>query len=715
MSHEEGFLKGRALDFFRLEPPVRRIVLTTGIVLLAVAIACALRENFPGPVFRLPDGFLLPVAVMLLAGATGTLALTLLITGAAHAQSRWRYALLIPIAFGIAIVFGAALSTVPLSTGAARIALAAGFILPIVFVVAAGYFGKRYRIIPVFWVLLAFAALCTAAVIAISFLQTPNFGASFILYMVGIGAVGLEPALLVVGFDLADIGSDAAGLAASLVERKAGWFERSVRLSLVVLAIAGVVFIFHLIDFDWIKLAVASGWFAALVIVSVLAIVFTARRKTAPDASHAPEYQYLLVVAAVVTIAALILSFAKEPLPGYWSSDGLREFSFVPPQGLSESGPEWPLPGNKYDPRWPSRVMFAGSNGWPLVAVIGVPRPPFAQPGGTFHSMNAMISRKDLSKMMPVVGATGADGWARGNARAADKKGNIFLFFIMRREVPTDSASTDMDWYLICGDATASRCETLATSFENRASERPSHSLLLIFDLLFFAAAAGVFVFAWYRSRTGDTAGWDFVFWVLFLNGLRGMVGYISGGNDFPFYDTHVSATLACSLLALFALGVLVLEVWPRARFDLVTARRIAGRSAANFIVIAGLFLLYIFAIEGSDESQIIRGVIICFALLWELAMSGERLNLSADHHLFPRSSRVFTLVGYLLLVSTIVFVMTGLTDDRGKEATGWNSELFVANGIVLLGGALTLNRAVRAFARLVRGETGEAVEEAAD
>ena len=698
---EKGFLKGRALDLFRLDPPVRRIVFTTGLVLLAVAVGCAVREDFPGPVVQLRDDYVLPIAVMLIAGATTTFAVTLIVTGAAHARSRWRYLLLTPLALGLPVVLLAALNTVDMqwSLTLLRTVIVAAIVVPVLCVSVAAFFGARTHMMLLFKAVFAFTACCTVTVIAISYFVTANFGSSFILYMVVVVAVVLEPALLVVGFDLADIGSDATALGANFIERKGGALEHVARIAFAVLAVGAAAALFYFVRYRsaenftaaWF---VCAGWFVGICVAIALTAILMARRRDLPAASHGPHYQYLLLVAAVVTVSAVALSFSSEPLLGLYSVNGLRGYSFAPPDGLAEFGAAWPMPGSVYEPRWPTRRMFAGENGWPLVAVEGLPRAPFAKPEDHFTSLNGMISRKDLSKIPIHIGSPDSDGWARTQADAKDKSGKAFHFAILRREVPTQAVATDMDWYIICGDvsarigATTSRCETLAASFKPQAREHPSRRLVLIFDLLFFAAAAVTLAIVTFRGRRTDSAGFDFVFWVLFLNALRGVLGYADGGLDYAYYDPNVGALLLCTLLAVSGVVGFALELWPQTRarpFDLAAARRIAGRASANLLVVSGLFVLYIFAIKSSDESQIIRGVIICFALLWELLMSGERLNLSTEHHLFPRSSRVFILIGYLLLVSTTVFLMTGLVDTNGKPATAWNTELFVAIGIVLL------------------------------
>jgi hypothetical protein len=710
--HEHGFLKGRALDFFRLDAPVRRIVLTTGVVLLGVALACALRENFPGPVANLPDGFIVPLVVILVAAATITFGLTLLIAGAAHARTRWRYALLLPIAICLPAAMLAALTTVgdAWPNWLTRTVIVATIALPVILLGIAAFFGPRVRVVPLFWVVLALTAACTAAIILISVLGTPAFGESFVLYLVGVGAVALEPALLVVGFDIADIGADFATLGARFAERKNTIVQRIARIAAIVLAGGAAVWMFYLAGLGQAQHFAALGWFFALAAAVVLVAFLAARRAFAPVSGASLQYHYLLLVAAAVTIASLVISFSSEPMPGLFSTSGLRSYSFQAPQGLKEFGERFPAAGHMTDPRTPTRVMFIGANGWPLIAVVGVPRLPFALPTDHFSSVNGMIYRLDLAKM-PVPATRPGPDWTRSEAATHDLFGKPAAFAILSREVPTQSVATDMNWYIICGDVKAnlasakSICEAIAASFETQARKRTSRSLAMIFDLLFFLAAFGALALAQYRGRKGDTAGLDFVFWACFLNGLRGIAGYAGAGLDYAFYDTNVSALLISTMLAAAAAFALVLEFWPRARgFDISAARNVAGRAAASMLVLAGLFALYVFAIRGSDESQIIRGVIICFALLWELVMSGERLNLSAEHHLFPRSSRVFILVGYLLMVSTVVFLMTGLLEDGGKSVAAWNSELFVANGIALLGGALIINRAVRGFAKLRAG-----------
>jgi hypothetical protein len=705
---EHGFLKGRALDLLRLDPPVRRIVLTTGVVLAMVALACAVREDFPGPVFRLPDGYVIPLVVMLIAGATATFAMTQLIAGAAHARTRWRYTLLIPLALGVSAVTLAAVNTVTHDwpQEAEWAVLAAALLLPAIFLAIAAFLGPRFRAVQMFWAVLAFMAACALAIILISILITPDFGASVILYLVGVGAVALEPALLVVGFDLADIGADAAGLGAGFVEKQNAIVQRIARIAALVLVLVAAGALFVWTGFSHMEMFLCAGWFVAILAVFALTVRLARRRVLAPASAASPQYHHLLLFTAAVTLVSLIISFSSEPLPGLFSESGLRSYSFAEPQGLEEFGEPLPAAGHMADPRSPTRVMFAGKDGWPLLVVVGVPRPPFAKPEDHFSSVNGMIHRMDMPKMPVPAAEAPANGWAHAEDQTKDKAGHVFGFVVLHREVASDDVATDMNWYIICGDTKAAiatsrtRCNTIASSFLAQERKRTSRSLAVIFDILFFAAAIATLGLAAWRSNKEDTAGYDFLFWALFLNGLRGIMGYAGEGLDNVFYDNVVSGLLICAMLAAIGVIALMAEVWPVSRgFDIAAARRIAARAGASMLIVAGLFVLYVFAIRGSDESQIIRGVIICFALLWELAMSGERLNLTAEHHFFPRSSRVFILIGYLLLVATVVFLMTGLVTYKG-EAVGWNSELFVANGIALLGGAIIFSRAMRGFAR---------------
>ena len=105
-------------------------------------------------------------------------------------------------------------------------------------------------------------------------------------------------------------------------------------------------------------------------------------------------------------------------------------------------------------------------------------------------------------------------------------------------------------------------------------------------------------------------------------------------------------------------------------------------------------FYLYVYAVHG-DDSQIIRGVIILIALSWELMTSGTSLNPSREKNPFPRSSRVFIFVGYLLLVAACVFVFSRQKLATGSDIGSFDTEEIVANALATLGCGLILSRLV--------------------
>ena len=100
-------------------------------------------------------------------------------------------------------------------------------------------------------------------------------------------------------------------------------------------------------------------------------------------------------------------------------------------------------------------------------------------------------------------------------------------------------------------------------------------------------------------------------------------------------------------------------------------------------IAAAILFILYVYAAEGSEHSNQIRGAIVCAALTWELWMSGGTFT-NKSSALMPRWARVTVLIGYLVLVATCTFFFVTTTVTYSEQVwLGFDTEPLVAAGIV--------------------------------
>jgi hypothetical protein len=157
-----------------------------------------------------------------------------------------------------------------------------------------------------------------------------------------------------------------------------------------------------------------------------------------------------------------------------------------------------------------------------------------------------------------------------------------------------------------------------------------------------------------------------------------------------------IAADLFAALLGLLAIAAVGTAVLAGRK-----AQSIIGQALASAIVVTVLFYLYTYSVGGA-ESQVIRAGIILLALSWELMTSGSNLNPDRENKIFPRASRVFMFVGYLLLVATCVFVF----NEPQRLATGdvqgsFDTEMMVANALATFGSALILSRALRQWSNL--------------
>jgi hypothetical protein len=162
-----------------------------------------------------------------------------------------------------------------------------------------------------------------------------------------------------------------------------------------------------------------------------------------------------------------------------------------------------------------------------------------------------------------------------------------------------------------------------------------------LLDVALVCAALGVLAFAGRRRRRGPTPALDLVFWILALSALVAVAGFAWGGVNRPFADLKLLAQLLAALLGATTLTTVGLELAPVGRpggFDVEAARQVAVEAVAALVAVAAVFVLYVGAASSAEQSQAVRGVVVCLALTWELATAGATLNpTTADEQRSPR------------------------------------------------------------------------------
>jgi hypothetical protein len=715
-----GLLGGRGIDPARLDPPVRRVLFTTYAVLLGVALGIAFRDRFSLPVVVAEPGIALPLAVVLLAGALEALAVALLLAGAAHARSRWRYLAAAP---GIAAILATLAGANAVNDFTRGLSDVAGDLLvgtPIVFAlacIAVVLAGPRMRTGQVFYWLVGLCAGFYAALVALSFGVLPTYGPTALFFSLGAVTFVIVAPLFVVGLDLTEIG----GAVASAFGRRIGaarWTQGRVgRLGLVALGVA-VAIVLQLLGYPSPAGPMTVVW-ACLLAFGCGFAIYLARRPDGGAAHPHAELGYLTVlgVALVLMVVTTTLPFAVKPDPRYFSSVQPHAFSFAPPPGLKlREARVDPTQGFapivvSFETPSPNGDFVRLQQGGVFVAVVGRLRYPQGRFDPQPKALGELVPALAWFDVATPLGPKQADGWFDGEARPVDRdNGAPATIVVLEKQTPTPNGATNMNWFIVCaaGDRSAAlgACEGVRRSFA-RSHDVADVDARTALEFLLFGAAGATLLEASRRKRFGATPGLDLLSWTLLLAALCGTFGALWGGDDDPFGDLRALAQLLAALILAVIAGAAALEALPRrlaAALDLAAARRVVGGALASLIGIALLFLLYSVAASRSEASQVIRGLVICVALTWELATAGVLINPDpARRHVFPRSSRMFCFVAYLIAVADCVFLFGPFQQTLyGSGFRGFDTETVVAGGIVMMGGALVMSRSVGAFAALL-------------
>jgi hypothetical protein len=706
----------RGIDLAELDGSVRRVIFTTYAVLLGLALATALRGFFgtSGSYLAQP-GVLIPKAVAWVAGAGAAMAMTLLFAGAAHARTRWKYFLIAPILLAIVVSVSGGPNHVqpPLPP-----LVKALFLTPLAFFaacVAVVVIGPRLRTRHVLAIMAVLIAAFAATLVAMSARIWSSFAPTALFLGLGIGGFCLYPALLVVGWDLAEIGVEGSQAAMARNANQPLLVQRLVRIALIagVLAAALALHFAHGYAF-WEGHILIGIWVAGLLAAAAIGIWLASRRPSGAVAGHL-GYRQVMLLAIALSVLILSATQFKQPDTRFFVYNKAHTFSIILPKGMAEDAKgHAPEKGAESDTTDMRLLFLTDGKKLPNLAVAALVRPRFRHPGDPMPTLNELLNARSVSPITVQLSAPDTRGWRSGIAQAHNlKSGKPLNFVFFKREVETETASTEADWYVICGTParglakTRAMCEQVKRSFRPEVAARPSRKAAMVLDLVFFAAAAAAFALAAVRSRRKQEPVLDLVAWVLLLAALNGIGGYAFGGADETLFNTRFTTDLLTAVLLAAGVVGLAIEAWPRSRaagFETAGTRSVAARLNATLLIIAGVLYLYVFAASQAEESQAVRGLVVFLALTWELATAGATVNQHGSGYAFPRTSRILIFVGYLILVATCVF-MFGVLDAPflATRMGAFNTEAIVAGGLVLIGAAFAITQALRSLPSLRR------------
>ncbi len=716
------FLGDRALDLVGLDSSVRRVIAAAYAVLLGLALATGLRGFLAsGGGYIAQPGILLPKAIAWIAAGGTFVAVTFLLSGFAHAKTAWRYIALAPVLLSGTLWYWAAPNgyvngqfTGHLGLMWAPIAFAAAMTAMVIF---GPRFRTRYLLAGIATLFLGYATL--AVVLSARF--WPSYAPSILFVIVALGSMLLIPALLVVGFDFAEIAVDGAHSLASLVGNRPPWARRLFRIALAAAAVATAV-VLHAAAGQ--PAAIIAAWVLALVLGLTAQLALTQRVSFRGSHGHL-RYQHVFYVACTILIAGTVASiWFQEPDKAYFNYDKGRDFSMIVPPGFTERKEERrppTLPPAQQDLQYlvdahaDMRLMF-WSNTKPFhnVIVLAIEHQQYRLPADPPKTMNELVDGATLTPPLhPQFERVAGDSWQKAVVGAKTRTGKTLRFVMYKRAVYGQMPNTDVDWYLICGGAaqqfsqTDELCRRVKHTFHSSHLQMiPSLFVAIVLDLALFAGAAAALGFAAMRSSRSPGPVSIFCYWAFFVAALLGAGSCVLGLQQAIVNSLELTTDLYVAVLIAAALRALAFEVLSgdaMSGIDIRHLRAVAARTNMTLALLGLVLYLYDIVASFSGQSQAIRALVVCLALTWELMTAGRTINESARHG-FPRASQILIFVGYLVFVATAVFMFGGLDMVYADFTLGpIDTEDYVTSGIVLLGAAYVLSREPRLLAHFHR------------
>ena len=415
---EHEFLGGRWLRVRELDAPVRNIVFTTFAVFLAVALATALGSRIGGPpldtfaLFHFPQNIFIGGVVVVVAGAS------LLLAGAAHLKTRWRYPMIAMIMLAIFATRYAVPGLLPDKIFYPLTWLPAPFVLAIAVL---AWIAPRHRLTTVLLLSFAICAGFAASILAATFFfgpvrvtdtaYVPSIAYAVSVFTVVMGAVGLAvtPAIMVVGFDAAELGAEGVAVGLRFLPKFRG---AALWLGLLLPA-AGLALMAKMI-FDFRDQRSANIGFmitlAVLIAAGCAVWLALARRRPHPGSGGHSELGYLPVLCVAICIFAstiVNLNFS-ENIPGYQRFDGSRAFAVRLPDDVQKKHFQSAAHANQgtladfyFGPKSP----IIGLN------IVAAPEIGSSLP---FYPLAALANQRNLPSKPVTLGAADRNGWQPG-------------------------------------------------------------------------------------------------------------------------------------------------------------------------------------------------------------------------------------------------------------------------------------------------------------
>jgi hypothetical protein len=651
-------------------------------------------------------GVKFPLSVAVLSGFCTGAGVALIFAAGAAARGAWRYVAIVPLA-----TVTAAAAAYPFGNAVPE-SLRPLWWVPLVFLAAAAAVliaGQRIRIRWTLFLSLAICLLFVSVMAGISMALAPTFAPTLLFLFLGFSAIALGPALVVLGFDFSEIVTVFSGAALSWVGPRK-YVAPAVRWLLPTICVTGTAA--YLAEVARLQDALKIAVLAFALAFVFAAIVLSLRSKEGAPQHEGPLSYHSVLLISVMLLGGLfpVDAIFSAPDSHYFSFTKGHHFSFVLAEGWTPVIPSESILADEESPYSDVRRSFVPSprNG-AVFTIAAILREPQRAGAPSPERLNQIIPVQALD--VPIAPDTDAgEGWRQGEARYVGSKGTPYTLEYWVREDATPTAGTNVTWYQFCSapdailEQTLKQCERMRESFRASPRSVTAPLALIAFGPLLWSAIAFA---AWWigrvrRSAKRSTLLVDVLMWTAIVHSLKILWGlWLSHGylKDLfaAFTDTGLSVGMLIASIWVASGAIIGGELWAlRAPSKVAGAVRTAGVNAAlALLLITGCFWLYTFLADRSEASHVIRGVVVCVGLSWELFISGPTLNAQATPA-FPISSRAFLFMGYLILVATAVFMFPAIEIWGSMEMEAFDPEALVAAGIVAFGVALVFAEAMR-------------------
>ena len=712
------WLGERSVDFDELDPPLRRVVMLAYATLIGIALAIAFRDHFAGPTLVVQAGLVIHSYTIWPACIGIMVAMTLILAGVAHATSRWRYLLAVPIALAMMSL------TVMASEGIWQVwVFWLLLFLPVPILGAMLWIGPRLRTRYILGVSALLVLGFLAIAVGTSLIHGQLAGPTALVLLMFLAARFLGPALLVVGWDLATLAEPAIAHSIEDLFARAGRVRARSLAGAACLTATGAVVALGWYDDHGFRFVETLAEILVMLAAGVGAAVLIVRRIKATHADELPAYRHTLLIAACLCLASGLATYVRGADPDLFVYKGPHPFVVQLPHGYTQDRQYMyyeqrnsALNRYSYLPRMSFR--FASRRGLPVFDIFGYLRPPFAALSTTPSSVDDVVENFEFSDSKPKsksdyylppltpLRLSGPDdlGWRHNAPIVFRYRGHVFTARIYEREEPAPDQMTDMNWFLVCRYqaskpvTSTTTCDDVRSGFHAALYARPPSAIAIyLLDIALWTVAFACLLVAGAARWAAHRSTFLFAGCATLLCATLCTADLLEGNLSVVlFYDVQFAGALLVALLVVFLVVAAVARLWqrrPSFSLDWESVCQMAMRQAGVVIILEILYLLYVFAIDSSDSSRLVHAVLICAALTWELVTAGELMNQSHEPRVFPRASRVLIFSGYLILVATCVFFVNDIHVQTGLQTDNFDSESWVAFGLVILGGGWALSR----------------------